>query len=319
MSKLLSVIIPVYNVEKYLPKCLDSIINQTYKNLEIILINDGSTDNSGKICDDYAKNDKRIKVIHQINRGVSAARNVGLDFCSGDYITFVDSDDWCDKNYFYDVMNYFEIYNIDVIITNFERFTVNKNRCNNKNKLKKEIILNSYDAIENMINRIDFGWGICATFYKKKSIEDIRFTNEVFYGENFEFKYKIFRNESIKILYLPIVGYHYVIRKDSAVNSYNLNKKINSLIFQERLIAKEKNKRYLILLKKKYFDALIYYFLKFLIQGNVNFEIIKKLKNLYDDKCFVNYLKNEDKVKIKMLMVIFFFFKIYKTLATNFR
>lgn len=88
-----SVIVPIYNTAKYLPKCLDSITDQTYQNLEIILIDDGSTDNSGKIADNYAKNDKRIKVVHQKNQGQSAARNVGLSKATGEYISFVDSDD----------------------------------------------------------------------------------------------------------------------------------------------------------------------------------------------------------------------------------
>ena len=88
-----SVIIPVYNVEKYLQKCLDSVINQTYKNLEIICVDDGSPDNSGGILDAYAQNDSRIIVIHQENAGVSAARNRGLDAATGEYIAFVDSDD----------------------------------------------------------------------------------------------------------------------------------------------------------------------------------------------------------------------------------
>ena len=92
--KYLSVIVPVYNAEDHLEKCLDSIINQTFKDLEIILVNDGSTDNSAKICDNYVKKDARIKVIHQQNSGVSAARNRGIDIAAGDYITFVDSDDW---------------------------------------------------------------------------------------------------------------------------------------------------------------------------------------------------------------------------------
>ena len=96
----ISVIIPVYNVEKYLKRCLDSVINQTYKNLEIILVDDGSTDNSGKICDEYAKNDKRIIVIHKENGGVSVARNIGLDICTGDYVNFIDSDDWIDLKFF---------------------------------------------------------------------------------------------------------------------------------------------------------------------------------------------------------------------------
>lgn len=93
---LLSVIIPVYKVEKYLRQCVDSVINQTYKNLEIILVDDGSPDNCGKICDEYAEKDKRVKVIHQLNKGLSGARNTGTEQASGEYIAFVDSDDWLD-------------------------------------------------------------------------------------------------------------------------------------------------------------------------------------------------------------------------------
>jgi len=100
MSKdLISVVVPVYNVEKYLRRCVDSILCQTYSNLEIILVDDGSPDNSGKICDDYKKKDKRIKVIHKENGGLSDARNVGIDACHGKYITFVDSDDWIERDY----------------------------------------------------------------------------------------------------------------------------------------------------------------------------------------------------------------------------
>ena len=93
-TPLISVIIPVYNVEKYLRRCLDSVIAQTYQNLEIICVDDGSIDDSGKICDQYAVRDARIKVIHQENQGLSAARNRGIDAADGEYIAFVDSDDY---------------------------------------------------------------------------------------------------------------------------------------------------------------------------------------------------------------------------------
>jgi len=92
-DKLVSVIIPVYKVETYLPMCVDSVLNQSYRNLEVILVDDGSPDDCPAICDEYAKKDKRIRVIHQKNAGLSMARNAGLDICTGDYITFVDSDD----------------------------------------------------------------------------------------------------------------------------------------------------------------------------------------------------------------------------------
>ena len=96
---LISIVVPVYKVEKFLEKCIDSIINQTYKNLEIILVDDGSPDNCGKICDEYAKKDKRIKVIHQQNGGLSAARNTGITKATGKYISFIDSDDYIEKDY----------------------------------------------------------------------------------------------------------------------------------------------------------------------------------------------------------------------------
>ena len=92
-QNLVSVIIPIYKAEKYLSMCVDSVLNQTYQNLEVILVDDGSPDNCPAICDEYAQKDKRIRVIHQKNAGLSMARNAGLDICTGDYITFVDSDD----------------------------------------------------------------------------------------------------------------------------------------------------------------------------------------------------------------------------------
>ena len=97
-NPLVTVIVPVYKVEPYLRRCLDSIVNQTYKNLEIILIDDGSPDNCGVICDEYAENDKRIKVIHKENGGVSRARNEGINVARGEYIAFVDSDDYIEPD-----------------------------------------------------------------------------------------------------------------------------------------------------------------------------------------------------------------------------
>ena len=97
---LISVIVPVYNVEKYLEKCLNSLVNQTYQNIEIIVVDDGSTDNSGRIADDFALKYDIIKVIHTKNGGLSAARNVGIENAGGEYIAFVDSDDWVDVNTF---------------------------------------------------------------------------------------------------------------------------------------------------------------------------------------------------------------------------
>ncbi len=113
-DSLISVIVPVYNVEKYLRRCVDSIINQTYKNLEIILVDDGSPDNCGAICDEYANKDSRVKVIHKVNGGLSDARNAGLDICQGQYIGFVDSDDWIELDMYETLYNFMVKENLDV-------------------------------------------------------------------------------------------------------------------------------------------------------------------------------------------------------------
>ena len=98
-DSLISVIVPVYNSEQTLHRCIDSILGQTYRNFELLLINDGSKDRSGEICDEYARQDSRVKVFHKENGGVSSARNVGLDNARGDWVTFVDSDDWVGDTY----------------------------------------------------------------------------------------------------------------------------------------------------------------------------------------------------------------------------
>lgn len=119
---LVSVIVPIYKVEKYLRQCLDSIINQTYKNLEIILVDDGSPDNCPKICDEYARKDDRIKVIHKENGGLSSARNAGLDICKGEYISFIDSDDYIDSHFFSSLVSKAQSENADIVQCDFVDF-----------------------------------------------------------------------------------------------------------------------------------------------------------------------------------------------------
>ena len=113
----ISVIVPVYNAEKYLQRCIDSILNQTFPNFELLLIDDGSKDQSGEICDEYAKKDSRVKVFHKENGGVSSARNVGIDNAVGEYICFCDSDDWVEKTW---LLSFFErMCDNDMLITSF--------------------------------------------------------------------------------------------------------------------------------------------------------------------------------------------------------
>ena len=113
---LVSIIIPVYNVEEYLEQCLDSVINQTYNNLEIWLIDDGSKDSSGKICDKYKELDSRIRVIHKENGGLSSARNAALDLMKGEYVYFLDSDDFISLDLIETYINFVRKYNVDVLM-----------------------------------------------------------------------------------------------------------------------------------------------------------------------------------------------------------
>ena len=114
MKPLVSIIVPIYKVEPYLRRCLDSIVNQTYTNLEIILVDDGSPDGCPQICDEYAAKDNRRVVIHKENGGLSDARNAGLDSCKGEYVSFVDSDDWVDEKYIEILLNLATKENADV-------------------------------------------------------------------------------------------------------------------------------------------------------------------------------------------------------------
>ena len=120
MNQTISVIVPVYNVSQYLPDCIENICAQTYSNLEIILIDDGSTDNSGILCDEYAKKDSRIKVIHQTNSGAASAKNAGLRAVTGEYLAFVDSDDYLELDAYEFMINKMQKHNVDIVRCGFQ-------------------------------------------------------------------------------------------------------------------------------------------------------------------------------------------------------
>lgn len=140
---MISVIIPVYNVEPYLRKCLDSVVNQTYKELEIFIIDDGSTDGSGAICDEYVKADKRIRVFHTENRGLSCARNLGLDEVKGEWIGFVDSDDWIEPDMYEVLLTRAKETGADVVECSFIRLYPEKTIV----RQKEELIISGKNAI----------------------------------------------------------------------------------------------------------------------------------------------------------------------------
>ena len=219
MKDLISVIVPIYNVEKYLTKCLDSIINQTYKNLEIILVDDGSPDNCPKICDEYAKRDKRIKVIHKKNQGVSVARNVGIESSEGKYICFVDSDDFISNDFLTKLINKIKEENSDAVICDYYTYK-NDKEYKHINKNWKKIVCNDLSMYFGNLRNVHRA--VWAALYKKNIIKDLRFNPELKIAEDFLFLLQVLKNAE-KISYVNECLYYYFINNDSVMRTKNEN------------------------------------------------------------------------------------------------
>ncbi|MBQ2932571.1 MAG: glycosyltransferase family 2 protein [Clostridia bacterium] len=173
METLISVIVPVYNVEKYLEKCIDSILAQTYKNLEIILVDDGSTDNSGKICDEYEKKDARIKVVHKENGGQGSARNLGLDICKGQFVSFVDSDDRIKPDMLERMLSALQKNSADIAICGIATNTGIKYIDNPV--FECERVFNSGELMKEYVTTGNIHTGPCNKLYKRELFGNIRF------------------------------------------------------------------------------------------------------------------------------------------------
>ena len=212
----ISIIIPVYNVEKYLPKCIDSVICQTHKHLEIIVIDDGSTDSSGFICDDYALRDNRIIVIHQPNGGLSAARNSGLDIAKGKYVMFVDSDDYVEPTFCEKPLRIAIREQVDIV--SFGYFKIG-NKSTIVKKTNKPRIVRSSEAIKISITLDDVIHGyVWNKLYNRNLFNEIRFP----IGRTFEdqgVNYLLYH--SAKVIYISEeVLYHYCRRDNSISKAY---------------------------------------------------------------------------------------------------
>lgn len=217
---LISVIVPIYNVEKYLKRCVDSILSQTYKNLEILLIDDGSPDACGMICDQYAKKDFRIKVIHKKNGGLSDARNAGLEMASGDYITCIDSDDWISNYYVSNLYKAIVKDDADVSISGFVCAYEDKMEQLNKvltvDTLETYKCLSSHDCIERMLYQNEVEVSAWGKLYKKHIIQDLRYPVGKLY-EDIPVTYECMK-QSKKVAVVNNIDYFYFQRKNSIQN-----------------------------------------------------------------------------------------------------
>ncbi len=237
---LVSIIVPVYNVEKYIKTCLDSIINQTYKNIEILLIDDGSTDNSGKICDEYSKKDKRIKVFHKENGGLSSARNYGIDRAKGDYLTFIDSDDTLELDYIEYLYNLIKKYNTDLSICPYI-VIINETKKYDFGKKYSEETLSTEEALKRMLCEEGFTVSACAKLYKKELFDDIRYPLNKLCEDNGT-TYKIIMKCN-KIAYGNESKYNYFKRPNSIMTS-KFNMKRLDLIELTDIMCSDIEKKY---------------------------------------------------------------------------
>lgn len=249
-----SIIVPVYNTKKeLLEKCINSIINQTYKKLEILILDDGSKKETAEFCDSFLKRDDRIKIFHQKNQGVSQTRNNGVQLSTGNYIAFIDADDYVNDTYIERLYTTLKNDNSDIVFT----------ACNKiyGKKVEPQVIYQTQEnqSLKSNIEKREFSpynldlmgtvWG---KLYKKSLILDVKFDKELCFGEDIVFNFKVF-NDNIKYSYINEYSYQYIVNESSAIRRYNedtillYEKTINKIKeYIETDNSKEKREAYLL-------------------------------------------------------------------------
>lgn len=231
-----TIIVPAYNTEKYINKCLTSLINQTYKNIEIIVVNDGSTDNTNEIVENFAYSDDRIKLFNIENSGVSNARNFAIKNSTGNYIAFVDSDDYISSNYIEIMLSCALENNLDLVCCNFQKISENKTQKKYKIKKVKTKIYNKTEYLKEIFtgNLLTFAL-TTSKIYKKELMNE--FIGNIVHGEDILYNY-YYLQKIDKAGYLNLKLYTYVTRKNSAVNS-RFSKRRFKLMYKLIEIANE--------------------------------------------------------------------------------
>ena len=227
-DSLISIVIPIYNAEKYLEECLNSIKSQTYKNFEVIMVNDGSKDDSETICMNFLRSDSRFRYLKKANGGVSSARNLGLDNVKGDYITFIDADDWVDENYLDLLITTVKKNHSDIVVSSYKQFNNIDVFYLRAYSLQEKYLLN----FEKM-NRDDFltifpklmSINVCfnnavAKLFRKELVKNLRFDTSIKYGEDLDFYFRLYLNVD-SISYVDEPTYVYRMHGDSTTSNFN--------------------------------------------------------------------------------------------------
>lgn len=296
----LSIIIPVYNAEKYLSRCIESILNQTYKEIEILLIDDGSTDGSHEICDMYAQKYDNVLVIHKTNGGVSSARNMGLDNARGEYVAFIDADDYVSDNLYQDLINKIKVSDAEIAVCSVYRVDSNGN--------KVLITQNHQEISDNMMLKIMSGFGewIWNKVYKKDIIGELRFDTDLSFGEDvywlsqycLKCKKSIYSTESSYLYFVnDDSACRNVLSKDKMVRKYNMERKSHLKIFE---VYKKANKEAIVEFEHFMLSINIQNFIRLVKGGWVEKEHIKEVKSLCREH-LLGLFKSSTAYKMKLL------------------
>ena len=273
-----SVNVAIYNAENYIKHCLESLINQTFKDIEFILIDDGSTDNSGLICDNFAKNDKRIRVIHKHNEGIAATRQFGLDISKGNFIIYVDSDDYIEYDMIQKMYNCFTN-DVDMVVCGYYTESLNYTITN-----KVEKTYHPCDFLSSILEGKTMG-ALWNKMVRRSAYNGISFHNDLFYSEDVLLLTEMLLKNIREINYLPYPLYHYVIHPNSLTRIITRDSFKNKYIFLDCLE--------LCLLKYNYPKIEIVNIL------NLNYIISMIFSQLYDYKEISLFYKKRKKYIIK--------------------
>lgn len=305
----ISIIIPIYNTEKYLKKCLDSVINQSYRNLEIILINDGSTDNSLNICNEYKKKDNRIKVIHKQNEGVSIARNEGIKVSTGKYVIFIDPDDYVANDHVETLYRCMIDNNVDLVISN--AIDVNEEGIVLNAKETNDLFMNKDECLKELLSEYNFIHVCWGNIYKRELLENSIFNYKYRIAEDLDFLYAYIKK--IKSAYfLSKSTYFWLKREGSATNSqysekWNDELKICNFIINETCKLDNDLHKYA---KAKYIRTNINQVQRFNLQKN-QVKIFKDNIKIYKKEVLkYEFFNKKEKLKINLFLKSYKLFKL---------
>lgn len=301
---LISVIVPIYNVEKYLDRCVQSIVDQTYKELEIILVDDGSPDNSPEICDEWAKKDGRIKVIHKKNGGVSSARNAGIGIFKGDFVTFLDSDDWLEADAVETMMLCALQDGADIVCCGFYFDDI---QGNSDWKKEEKLFFHGGDIAKNLLLD-NIRPEVCAKLYAASLIKNFRFNESLKYAEDLSFNFYLMQKAKT-LISLGTPFYHYVQNSGASTTTpYMTDARAQSpMIFREILNCCKDDGE---LLQAAYFRFTVFTFAVLSRVMNSN-EFSKKYYNILADELLKaktqilsnRYVGKKHKLSIRVLSV----------------